>query len=80
MYKRVFHERIKAIRIELGFTQEYVASETNINQSTLSKYEKGDLEPSLENLGILAQFYNVSVDWLLEEVPVKYKECKITWS
>ena len=77
MYKKVFHERIKAVRIELGFTQEYVASETDINQSTLSKYENGDLEPSLENLGILAQFYNVSVDWLLGVVPIKYKEWKI---
>lgn len=64
MYKEVFKTRIKAIRNELGFSQAYVAAETENTQSNISKYESGDLEPTIEQLGKLAQFYSVSIDWL----------------
>ena len=65
MYKEVFSIRIKAIRDELGLSQIKVSAETGIHQSYLSKYEKGVLEPSLEQLGTLANYYQVSIDWLL---------------
>lgn len=65
MYKKVFHIRIKAIREELGLSQIKVSADTGIHQSYLSKYENGALEPSLEQLGILANYYQVSIDWLL---------------
>ena len=65
MYKENFPIRIKKARQMTGFTQIEVAKETNISQSTLTKYETGRIEPSLENLGILAEFYGVSIDWLL---------------
>lgn len=65
MYKEGFPEKIKKARNETGFTQEEVSKETKITRSTIGKYETGDLEPDLEKLGILADFYEVSVDWLL---------------
>lgn len=65
LYKEVFKARIKAIRLELGYSQAYVAAETDNTQSNISKYESGDLEPTIEQLGKLAQFYCVSIDWLL---------------
>lgn len=65
MYKEVFKLRIKGIREELGISQVTVSTETGIHQSYLSKYENGSLEPSLEQLGILANYYQVSIDWLL---------------
>lgn len=65
MYKEVFKIRIKAARKELGLSQIKVSTETGIHQSYLSKYESGDLEPNLEQLGILANYYQVSIDWLL---------------
>ena len=65
MYKEVFKLRIKSIRDELGLSQIKVSADTGIHQSYLSKYENGTLEPSLEQLGILANYYEVSVDWLL---------------
>ena len=65
MYKEVFQIRIKAIRDELGLSQIKVSAETGIHQSYISKYENGTLEPSLEQLGILANYYEVSIDWLL---------------
>lgn len=65
MYKEVFKIRAKGIREELGLSQIKVSAETGIHQSYLSKYESGLLEPSLEQLGILANYYEVSIDWLL---------------
>lgn len=65
MYKENFATRIKKARTEAGYTQREVTTETGITQSNITKYETGKLEPSLETLGILAQFYNVSIDWLL---------------
>lgn len=74
MYKETFHQRIKEIRKEIGLTQTYVSAETGISQSKLSKYESGELEPNIEQLGILAEFYNISIDYLLGNTPQKYKE------
>lgn len=65
MYRETFPQKIKKAREETGFTQREVAKEVNLPQSTIAKYETGNLEPSLETLGILADFYGVSVDWLL---------------
>lgn len=68
MYKEVFKIRIKAAREELGLSQITVSKETGIHQSYLSKYENGTLEPSIEQLGILANYYQISVDWLIGNI------------
>ena len=65
MYRESFPSKNKKARNDTGFTQKEVEKETGIKQSTLTKYENGRLEPDLEKLGILADFYGVSVDWLL---------------
>ena len=38
---------------------------TGIEQAILSKYESGARVPTTENLLILANFYNVSIDYIL---------------
>lgn len=65
MYKELFPERIKKARIDAGYTQPQVAEELSISRSNISKYETGKLEPDLEKLAALAEFYNVTTDWLL---------------
>jgi len=74
MYKEVFTIRIKAIREELGLSQIQVSKDTEIAQSDISKYETGKLEPDLEKLGKLANYYEVSVDWLLGNPHFKRRE------
>lgn len=65
MYVEGFASKLKKAREQSGFTQREVARETGIPQSTIAKYETQALEPSIETLGILADFYGVSVDWLI---------------
>lgn len=71
MYKETFAERLKFAREQSGFTQREVAKETGISQPIIAYLETGKREPSIENLGILAEFYGVSVDWLLSIAPKK---------
>lgn len=65
MYVEGFASKLKKARNNTGLTQREVAKETGITQSVLARYETGKLEPNIEILGILADFYGVSVDWLL---------------
>lgn len=65
MYKEIFKSRIKKAREEMGNSQRQVAKETGIPPSTIAKYETGTLEPDLEKLGILSDYYEISIDWLL---------------
>ncbi len=65
MYREVFPTRIKKARLDTGFTQQEVANETGISQSLIAKYETGKLEPDLEKLGILCDFYNKPADYFI---------------
>ena len=64
---------LKLIRVTNDYTQLKVQMETGISQSTLSKYEKGELMPTTENLIILARFYNTSLDFLMDLTDVREK-------
>ena len=66
-------KNIKLIRVINDYTQLKVRMETGISQSMLSKYENGDLLPTTENLMILAQFYNTSLDYLMDLTDCKEK-------
>ena len=64
---------LKLIRVTNDYTQLKVQMQTGISQSTLSKYEKGELMPTTENLMILARFYNTSLDFLMDLTDVREK-------
>lgn len=59
-------KNIKLIRVTKDYTQLKVQMETGISQSTLSKYESGELMPTSENLLILSSFYGTSIDFLMD--------------
>lgn len=65
MYKETFAEKIKKARIEAGYSQKEVEKMTGISQPIIAYLETGKREPSLENLGTLIDFYEVSADWIL---------------
>jgi transcriptional regulator with XRE-family HTH domain len=65
MYSEVFASRLKNAREQTGFTQMEVYKELHIGQENLSKYETGKAEPDLQTLANLANFYGVTVDWLI---------------
>ena len=65
MYKESFPSKLKKARENTGFTQREAAKEIGIPYSTLANYEVGRTQPDIETLGLLADFYGVSLDWLI---------------
>lgn len=59
-----YNERIREIREDNSLTQQRVADILNIGQRTYSDYESGKTRIPIDNLLILAKFYNVSVDYI----------------
>lgn len=57
--------RLKQLRNKKGFTQIAVQMNTGIEQALLSKFENGERVPPTETLLKLADFYNVSIDYIL---------------
>lgn len=56
--------KLKELRNLHNLKQIEVANMLNIGQTTYSGYEKGIIMPSIQNLIILADYYNVSLDYL----------------
>ena len=57
--------RIKELRTEMHKSLRDVANDLNISYSSLSKYERGDQQPSYETLIRIANYFNVTTDYLL---------------
>lgn len=57
--------RLKELRKKKGITQISLQMQTGIEQSLISKFESGERTPPTETLMILADFYNVSIDYIL---------------
>ncbi len=62
---KIFCERLTEQRKMNGYTQRAVAEELGISQPSYVRYERGDAQPTLENLAKLADLFDVSTDYLL---------------
>lgn len=58
--------RLKEIRKKRGITQLKLAMDLNISQNTISRYETVEREADYATLIRLADYFNVSTDYLLE--------------
>lgn len=61
----VVKTNLKKLRTERKLTQVAVQMQTGIEQALLSKFENGERIPPTETLMILADFYNVSMDYIM---------------
>jgi len=57
--------RLKELRLINNLTQKDISLKTNMPQSTYNNYENGKREPNIETLINLANYYNVSLDYLV---------------
>ncbi len=56
---------LKIIRKQKRLTQQKVALDLSISRESLSYYENGKRQPSLEFLVTLSSYFNVSIDYLI---------------
>lgn len=62
-----FHEKLKELRKEKGFTQQEVADICGVKQTVYAKWENAKIKPIYENVSMLACIFDVSIDYLLSE-------------
>lgn len=62
---KIFCERLIEQRKLNKVTQRQIADYLNMAQPSYIRYEKGTSEPNLENLVKIADYFDVSVDYLL---------------
>lgn len=70
-YEMLEFERIRNMRVDGGYTQQQIAEYLNVKQNTYSQYEIGVLRYPVDVIMNLADFYGVSVDYLLGRTDVK---------
>lgn len=61
----MFHDRLRATRMSRGYTLQKTADSLDISLRTYQNYEAGVREPHLALLSLMADFFNVPVDFLL---------------
>lgn len=58
-------ERIRSLREDSDYTQDYVASYLGTSQTMYARYERGANELPVRHLIYLCKLYNVSADYIL---------------
>lgn len=66
--------RLKELRKGKGISQLKLAMDLSMNQNTISRYETGEREADYKTLIKIADYFNVSIDYLLERTdnPSRY--------
>lgn len=70
---KILAERLRQLRCDKDLTMDQLVADMNvrfqlekpINKSMVSRWEKGDNDPSLENAKYLSEYFDVSIDYLI---------------
>lgn len=57
--------RLRELRLEKGVSQIEIAKILNMSKMAISHWEKGNSEPSIEQLKVLARYFDVTIDYLV---------------
>lgn len=67
----IFSARLRSHRKELKKTQEFMSSLLNVRRSTYGEYERGKIMPPVDKIKILADYFGISVDYLMGNTNIK---------
>lgn len=62
-----FGEKLKNARKEAGLIQEQLAEKINVSRSAIAKWETDKGTPDIDNVKVISELLNVSIDYLLDE-------------
>jgi transcriptional regulator with XRE-family HTH domain len=65
MHLTAFKERFRVLRGEKALSMEALGKELGVTKGTISRYENGGREPDFDMLCRIADFFGVSIDYLL---------------
>lgn len=66
-----FGTNLKTLRKQSGITQQEIANIINTSRSCISNYESGNRQPDNETIKLIADYFDVSVDYLFGRSEVK---------
>lgn len=75
--REYFGERLRALRSECGMSQESLSKDLDISKSALGYYENCGRTPDIEFLEKVAEYFKVSVDYLLGRSNTKTNDADI---
>lgn len=61
---KVFAERLKELRLEEGLSTRELAKRVGVTNMAISRWERNQRDPSLENAKNVAVYFKVSTDFL----------------
>lgn len=74
-----FSEKLLELRKDKNMSQEKLAASLNLTRQAISKWESGQNFPDIENLILLSELFNVTVDELVkDEKTIEHKDSKTT--
>lgn len=64
----MFHLRLSKLRKDSGLTQNELSKKIGISRATYAQYEIGRREPDIDTIQRLADFFSVSIDYIIGRV------------
>ena len=64
---------LKRLRKEYGISQQRLADAINVSQPSINKYENHNIEPEIEILKRMADYFNTSIDYIVGHTTVRRK-------
>jgi transcriptional regulator with XRE-family HTH domain len=64
---------LKILRDEASVSQKQLAEAIGVSQQSINKYENHNIEPDIETMIRIADFFNTSVDYLIGHTEVRRK-------
>ena len=67
--------RLRELRLARKMSQQRLAIELSMSQNTISRYENGEREPGVAELIRIADYFHVSIDYLVgrTDIPQMYE-------
>ena len=75
-----FRDRLKILREKRGMSQQHLADELGISRSAVGNYELGSREPDLETLELIADYFNVDMDYLIGKSAIEKRIPILEWN
>ena len=64
---------LKILRKEYGISQQRLAEAIGVSQPSINKYENHNIEPEIELLKRMADYFNTSIDFIVAHTDVRRK-------
>lgn len=66
-----FNNVLRELRMEKNLSQRELASQLHLSKSSISMYESGSRHPNYETLAIIADYFNVDMNYLLGKTSIR---------